>query len=102
MLENGLIIALLLAIVVGVVAYLIRAKKRGQTCVGCPSSAAADATAPAAIRMSSKRPLEDRHKKQRQRSSLPLFFLLCGDQMPRSAFQALTLSFARRLMSSLV
>ena len=38
MLENGLIIALVLAIVVGVVAYLIRAKKRGQTCVGCPYS----------------------------------------------------------------
>lgn len=38
MVENGLIIALLLAIVAGVVAYLIRAKKRGQTCVGCPYS----------------------------------------------------------------
>ena len=36
MLENVLIIALLLAIVVGVVIYLIRAKKRGQTCIGCP------------------------------------------------------------------
>ena len=35
-LENVIIIAILLFIVSGIVLYLIRAKKRGEKCVGCP------------------------------------------------------------------
>ena len=34
--ENFIVAAILIAIVVGVVAFLIRAKKRGATCIGCP------------------------------------------------------------------
>lgn len=34
--ENVIIIAILAAIVGGIVFYLYRAKKRGQTCIGCP------------------------------------------------------------------
>ena len=34
--ENAIIIGILLAIAGGVVAYLIRAKERGQKCIGCP------------------------------------------------------------------
>ena len=34
--QDLLIIAVLLAIVAGVVWYLIRAKKNGATCIGCP------------------------------------------------------------------
>lgn len=35
--ENMIIIAILAAILGFVVWYLIRAKKRGQKCIGCPS-----------------------------------------------------------------
>ena len=34
--ENAIIIAILALIVGGIVYYLYRAKKRGQTCIGCP------------------------------------------------------------------
>jgi hypothetical protein len=34
--ENFIIIAIVLCIVGGIVFYLIKAKRRGQTCVGCP------------------------------------------------------------------
>lgn len=34
--ENLIVIAVLLAIVAGIVWYLVRAKKRGETCIGCP------------------------------------------------------------------
>ncbi len=34
--ENIIIIAIVLCIVVGIVIYLYKAKKRGQTCIGCP------------------------------------------------------------------
>lgn len=34
--ENVIIIIILAGIVVGVVSYLYKAKKRGQTCIGCP------------------------------------------------------------------
>lgn len=34
--ENILVVILLVAIAAGIVWYLIRAKKRGETCVGCP------------------------------------------------------------------
>ena len=30
------VILILIAIVAGIVFYLVRAKKRGQTCIGCP------------------------------------------------------------------
>ncbi len=33
---NFVIIAVLLCIVGGIIAYLHRAKKRGETCIGCP------------------------------------------------------------------
>ncbi len=36
--ENLIIIAILLAIVCGIMFYLYRAKKRGETCIGCPYS----------------------------------------------------------------
>ncbi len=36
MIENMVIIVLLLAIVGGAALYLVRAKKRGERCVGCP------------------------------------------------------------------
>ena len=34
--ENVIIIFILLAIAAGIIWYLIRAKKRGETCIGCP------------------------------------------------------------------
>ncbi|MBR7164867.1 MAG: FeoB-associated Cys-rich membrane protein [Clostridia bacterium] len=36
--ENVIIIAILVLIVAGIVWYLSRAKKRGETCIGCPYS----------------------------------------------------------------
>lgn len=36
--ENVIIIAVLLCIIGGIVFYLSRAKKRGETCIGCPYS----------------------------------------------------------------
>ncbi len=36
--ENLIIIAIVAAIVAGIVIYLLRAKKKGQHCVGCPYS----------------------------------------------------------------
>lgn len=36
MLESILVIVLLAAITAAVVGYLVRAKKRGETCIGCP------------------------------------------------------------------
>ena len=35
--ENVIIILVVAAIIGGIVGYLIRAKKRGVTCIGCPS-----------------------------------------------------------------
>ncbi|MCM1083350.1 MAG: FeoB-associated Cys-rich membrane protein [Clostridium sp.] len=34
--ENIIIIAIVLAIVLGIIYYLYKAKKRGETCIGCP------------------------------------------------------------------
>ena len=34
--ENAIILILLAAIAGGIVCYLIRAKKRGEKCIGCP------------------------------------------------------------------
>ena len=34
--ENVIVILILLVIVAGIVRYLLRAKKRGETCIGCP------------------------------------------------------------------
>lgn len=34
--ENEVIIIVLAAIAVGIIWYLVRAKKRGETCIGCP------------------------------------------------------------------
>ena len=34
--ENVIVVLILAAIVVGIVCYLIRLKKRGVKCVGCP------------------------------------------------------------------
>lgn len=34
--ENFIIIVILLCIVSGIVFYLYKAKKRGETCIGCP------------------------------------------------------------------
>ncbi len=34
--ENVIVIIILLAIVVGIIWYLVRAKKRGEKCIGCP------------------------------------------------------------------
>ena len=34
--ENAIVIVILLAIAGGIIWYLLRAKKRGQTCIGCP------------------------------------------------------------------
>lgn len=36
--ENVIIIAVLLCIIGGIVFYLSRAGKRGETCIGCPYS----------------------------------------------------------------
>ena len=34
--ENIIIILIVLCIVAGIVLYLYKAKKRGETCIGCP------------------------------------------------------------------
>lgn len=34
--KNAIIILILLAVIGGIVFYLIRAKRRGQKCIGCP------------------------------------------------------------------
>jgi len=34
--ENVVIVAILALLVIGIVRYLIKAKKRGETCIGCP------------------------------------------------------------------
>lgn len=34
--ENVIIILVLLAIVTGIICYLIRAKRKGEKCIGCP------------------------------------------------------------------
>jgi len=34
--ENVIIILVVALIIGGIVAYLLRAKKRGETCIGCP------------------------------------------------------------------
>jgi len=34
--ENAIVVAILLALVGGIVLYLVRAKKRGESCIGCP------------------------------------------------------------------
>lgn len=34
--ENAIVIVILLGIVAAIVAYLVRAKKRGEKCIGCP------------------------------------------------------------------
>ena len=36
--ENFIIAVILLAIIVGIVLYLVRQKKKGVKCVGCPHS----------------------------------------------------------------
>ncbi len=36
MMENVIVVILLAAIVGGIVWYLIKSKKRGETCIGCP------------------------------------------------------------------
>ena len=36
--KNFIIVLILLAIASAIIFYLIRAKKRGQTCIGCPYS----------------------------------------------------------------
>ena len=35
---NYIAIAIIGLIIVGIVLYLVRAKRRGQTCIGCPAS----------------------------------------------------------------
>jgi hypothetical protein len=39
MIENIIIIAVLVIVVGGAVAYIVRAKKKGQKCIGCPYGA---------------------------------------------------------------
>ena len=34
--ENVIVVVILVAIAAGIIWYLIRAKKRGEKCVGCP------------------------------------------------------------------
>lgn len=34
--KNVMVVLVLLAIAAGIIFYLVRAKKRGQTCIGCP------------------------------------------------------------------
>lgn len=36
MIENIIIIAVVAAIIAAIVTYLVRAKKRGEHCIGCP------------------------------------------------------------------
>ncbi|MGI6765665.1 MAG: FeoB-associated Cys-rich membrane protein [Lentihominibacter sp.] len=37
--ENVVIVLILSVIVTGIILYFVRAKKRGQTCIGCPYAA---------------------------------------------------------------
>lgn len=34
--ENIIVVLILVAIAAGIIGYLVRAKKRGETCIGCP------------------------------------------------------------------
>ena len=34
--ENAIVILILVAIVAGIISYFIRAKKKGEKCIGCP------------------------------------------------------------------
>ena len=34
--ENVIVVFILVAIAVGIIWYLIRSKKKGETCIGCP------------------------------------------------------------------
>ena len=34
--ENAIVVLILLSIVIGIICYLIRLKKRGEKCIGCP------------------------------------------------------------------
>ncbi len=34
--ENVIVVVILVAIAAGIIGYLVRAKKRGEKCVGCP------------------------------------------------------------------
>ena len=34
--ENVIVVLILVAIITGIVIYLLRAKKRGEKCIGCP------------------------------------------------------------------
>ncbi len=34
--ENVIVILILVAIAAGIICYLVSAKKRGETCIGCP------------------------------------------------------------------
>jgi len=34
--ENVIVVLILVAIAAGIIWYLIRAKKKGETCIGCP------------------------------------------------------------------
>jgi radical SAM protein with 4Fe4S-binding SPASM domain len=34
--ENGIVVLIILAIVATIIWYLIRSKKRNETCIGCP------------------------------------------------------------------
>ena len=34
--ENVIVILILVAIAAGIIWYIVRAKKRGETCIGCP------------------------------------------------------------------
>ena len=36
--EDWIIALILVAIVAAIIVYLVRAKKRGETCIGCPHS----------------------------------------------------------------
>lgn len=35
--QNAIIILILAALAVGITVFLVRAKKNGQTCIGCPN-----------------------------------------------------------------
>lgn len=34
--KNAIIVLILVAIAASIITYLVRAKKRGETCIGCP------------------------------------------------------------------
>ena len=40
--ENWIIVLILAAMVAAILVYLLRAKKRGETCIGCPYSKQCD------------------------------------------------------------